>query len=287
MNAKARELGLTDTSFENPHGLDEAGHLSSARDATLLVRHALGIPILRDALGRTSFSFLGRDFPSTDDLNVELGAARGREDGPHRGRGLVGGGRRRGARRDRVRRRSRRRLPRGEKRGAAHPARLRARALPAHRRHRLDRASTRRRRRATGGPAVDLVAPRTMRRTVHERRSLVERVIAPALARPPRPATASGSVASRSGTATRCWRPRTSSPRPRRLGAGRLRQGRVVRRSAPPRTCGASSRDRHRHRSTPRSTGRSRSPCSRSATAIARARCSPSPAARGSTSRAR
>ena len=44
MNAKARELGLVDTTFANPHGLDEPGHVSSARDATLLVRHALGVP---------------------------------------------------------------------------------------------------------------------------------------------------------------------------------------------------------------------------------------------------
>ena len=49
MNAKARELGLGDTSFENPHGLDEVGHVSSARDATALVRYALGVPFIRDA----------------------------------------------------------------------------------------------------------------------------------------------------------------------------------------------------------------------------------------------
>ena len=69
MNAKARELGLADTSYVNPHGLDELGHRSSARDATLLVRYALGVPLIRDALGRTSFSLAGRqEFPTTDDL---------------------------------------------------------------------------------------------------------------------------------------------------------------------------------------------------------------------------
>ena len=56
MNAKAQELGLRDTTFANPHGLDQAGHVSSARDATLLVQHALGMPFLRDALSRTTFS---------------------------------------------------------------------------------------------------------------------------------------------------------------------------------------------------------------------------------------
>jgi serine-type D-Ala-D-Ala carboxypeptidase (penicillin-binding protein 5/6) len=69
MNAKARALGMTDTRFRNPHGLDEAGHVSSARDATLLLRYALGIPFLRDALARTSVTLpSGRGFPTTDDL---------------------------------------------------------------------------------------------------------------------------------------------------------------------------------------------------------------------------
>jgi D-alanyl-D-alanine carboxypeptidase (penicillin-binding protein 5/6) len=69
MNAKARELGLKDTTFANPHGLDAAGHVSSARDATVLVRHALGVPFIRDVLSRTSFSHpAGREFETTDDL---------------------------------------------------------------------------------------------------------------------------------------------------------------------------------------------------------------------------
>lgn len=43
MNTKAKELGLTDTVFQNPHGLDEVDHYSSAYDMSLiakeLVRH--------------------------------------------------------------------------------------------------------------------------------------------------------------------------------------------------------------------------------------------------------
>jgi D-alanyl-D-alanine carboxypeptidase (penicillin-binding protein 5/6) len=71
MNAKAEELGLSDTHFENPHGLDEAGHVSSARDATTLVRYALGVPFIRDALGRSDVELSGgRTFPTTDDLLV-------------------------------------------------------------------------------------------------------------------------------------------------------------------------------------------------------------------------
>ncbi len=69
MNAKAEELGLNDTTFENPHGLDQRGHVSSARDVTTLVRYALGIPFIRDALSRSSVTLPGsRTFASTDDL---------------------------------------------------------------------------------------------------------------------------------------------------------------------------------------------------------------------------
>jgi D-alanyl-D-alanine carboxypeptidase (penicillin-binding protein 5/6) len=71
MNAKAAELGLSDTHFVNAHGLDEAGHVSSARDATALLRYALGVPFVRDALSRSSISLPGgRTFVTTDDLLV-------------------------------------------------------------------------------------------------------------------------------------------------------------------------------------------------------------------------
>jgi serine-type D-Ala-D-Ala carboxypeptidase (penicillin-binding protein 5/6) len=69
MNAKAKELGLSDTHFENPHGLDQQGHVSSARDVTTLVRYALGIPFIRDALSRTTLTLPGgRTLETTDDL---------------------------------------------------------------------------------------------------------------------------------------------------------------------------------------------------------------------------
>lgn len=69
MNAKARALGLRDTSFRNPHGLDEAGHVSSARDVTLLLRQALRKPLIREALSSTRFTLgPGRSFVTTNDL---------------------------------------------------------------------------------------------------------------------------------------------------------------------------------------------------------------------------
>lgn len=44
MNARAQELGLRDSQFANPHGLDEPGHYTSARDLARLAQVALEDP---------------------------------------------------------------------------------------------------------------------------------------------------------------------------------------------------------------------------------------------------
>lgn len=41
MNSKARELGMYDTTFKNPHGLDEDDHVTSAYDIALMSRELL------------------------------------------------------------------------------------------------------------------------------------------------------------------------------------------------------------------------------------------------------
>lgn len=55
MNAKARELGLSNTVYENPHGLDDgefAGDLhSTALDQTIVAKCAMGYPQIRDIVG--------------------------------------------------------------------------------------------------------------------------------------------------------------------------------------------------------------------------------------------
>ena len=115
MNAKAQELGLLDTTFVNPHGLDESGHVSSARDATVLVRYALGVPVDREALprGRRTRLQADSDFRLTDDLLASWPPLVGGKTGHNRGRRLVGGGRRVEAWCDRVWNRSRSRNTRG------------------------------------------------------------------------------------------------------------------------------------------------------------------------------
>lgn len=45
MNDKARQLGLSNTHFENPNGLDSPGHYSTARDLAVLTAYALKNPV--------------------------------------------------------------------------------------------------------------------------------------------------------------------------------------------------------------------------------------------------
>lgn len=50
MNGKAAQLGLDDTRFANPHGLDAPGHYSSARDLLDMGRAAAADPFLADVM---------------------------------------------------------------------------------------------------------------------------------------------------------------------------------------------------------------------------------------------
>ena len=179
MNAKAEELGLSDTNFENAHGLDESGHVSSARDATALVRYALGVPFIRDSLSRSTLSLPdGTTFPTTDDLLVSWGPLVGGKTGHTRDAGwsqaaaaeragvtvygTVLGSDTRGTRNDALRE-------------------LLEYGLDQYRRVRVIDASRAYVTAETGygQPGVDLVAPRSVVRTVRNGKSLVERVVAP------------------------------------------------------------------------------------------------------------
>ena len=54
MNAEARRLGLRGTHYRNPHGLDEPGHVSTARDSAILLRRVLREPAYRRRTGSRS-----------------------------------------------------------------------------------------------------------------------------------------------------------------------------------------------------------------------------------------
>lgn len=59
MNAKAQELGLTDSHFVRPDGLDAPGEVSSARDVTKLALHAMRIPFVRETVAETDDTITG------------------------------------------------------------------------------------------------------------------------------------------------------------------------------------------------------------------------------------
>lgn len=59
MNARARQLGLRDTHYARPDGLDAPGHVSSARDVTKLARLLMRRAIVRSIVRRQSASIAG------------------------------------------------------------------------------------------------------------------------------------------------------------------------------------------------------------------------------------
>jgi D-alanyl-D-alanine carboxypeptidase (penicillin-binding protein 5/6) len=69
MNAQARTLGLTDSNFVRPDGLDAPDERSSARDVTRLALVAMTIPAVRDAVGHITATLVdGRELHTWNDL---------------------------------------------------------------------------------------------------------------------------------------------------------------------------------------------------------------------------
>ena len=67
MNRKAETLGLTNTAFENPHGLDGEGHYTTARDLAVLTAHAL-----QNETFRTIVSTCKRTIPLNGDQGTRV-----------------------------------------------------------------------------------------------------------------------------------------------------------------------------------------------------------------------
>jgi serine-type D-Ala-D-Ala carboxypeptidase (penicillin-binding protein 5/6) len=72
MNRQARVLGLEDTRFRNPTGLDARGQYSSARDLAAMARAAFEYPLFREAVG-TDYAVIATqnreiELPSTNEL---------------------------------------------------------------------------------------------------------------------------------------------------------------------------------------------------------------------------
>ena len=69
MNARARQLGLKDSHFVRPDGLDAPGHVSSAHDVTLLARILMHRPLVRQIVRERSATISGgRSLHTWNDL---------------------------------------------------------------------------------------------------------------------------------------------------------------------------------------------------------------------------
>lgn len=73
MNAEAAQLGLTDTHFVNPHGLDAAGHLSSPYDMMAIARAAMADPTFRQIVATQHIVIRGRWTYDLHNTNYFLG----------------------------------------------------------------------------------------------------------------------------------------------------------------------------------------------------------------------
>ena len=178
MNARARQLGLTDTHFANPDGLDAPDHYSSARDVTKLARVAMNKPFIRETVRLVEAEAAGRRLHTWNDLLSTFPSLIGVKTGHTDGAGwsqvaaarrggvtiyatLLGGATREGRNADLA----------GLLTGASR-ATGRCGRSTASRTYGTVRT-------AYGKPAVRVVAAKPALRVIHVERPLVERVVLP------------------------------------------------------------------------------------------------------------
>jgi len=89
MTAKARQLGMKNTQFKNPHGLTARGQLSSARDMSILGRRIFeDFPEQYSMFSRKRFKYGGRSYRATNKLLGKYKGADGIKTGYTRASGF-------------------------------------------------------------------------------------------------------------------------------------------------------------------------------------------------------
>ena len=63
MNQKAEELGLENTNFVTPHGLDNSEHYTTAYELALLTNYALNNPKFREVVSTKSYTVTISGYP--------------------------------------------------------------------------------------------------------------------------------------------------------------------------------------------------------------------------------
>ena len=74
MNTLLHRLGLEDSNFENPHGLDEVGHHASAYDLAMLARYGMTLPEFESIVGETYWTAQGSRTLAMQNGNHLLGS---------------------------------------------------------------------------------------------------------------------------------------------------------------------------------------------------------------------
>lgn len=72
MNSKAKEIGLTNTHFESPHGLDSDEHYTTAYELALLTDYALKNSIFAKIVGTKSYTVTINGYPKNLNNTNEL-----------------------------------------------------------------------------------------------------------------------------------------------------------------------------------------------------------------------
>ncbi len=89
MNDKARKLGLKNTHFTNPHGLDATDHYSTARDLAILADYAMDNPIFAKTVSTKEITIGTRHLHNHNKLLWQLDGADGVKTGFTRAAGRI------------------------------------------------------------------------------------------------------------------------------------------------------------------------------------------------------
>ena len=89
MNDKARMLGMNNTHFENPHGLDSPEHYSTARDLAVLAAYAMENPIFAKTVSTKTVSVSNRSLRNHNKLLWQIEGAEGVKTGYTKAAGRI------------------------------------------------------------------------------------------------------------------------------------------------------------------------------------------------------
>ena len=89
MNDKAKSLGMENTHFENPHGLDTANHYSTASDLAILASYAMNNPIFEKIVSTKTITVGNRSLKNHNKLLWLLEGADGVKTGYTKAAGRI------------------------------------------------------------------------------------------------------------------------------------------------------------------------------------------------------